>query len=304
MKGAWKWSWLPVVPLLLAGCAAPSAPCASGTADSADVTSLRAEVTRLQAENRELRDTPDALFASFSTALSKEDTSTAEAALERLQSKYPNSAQARGASDQLAAFRKQQEQKAAEAARIAALGFKALKVSPRLDGDEASVQLRAVKKSGRWTSDAYGDEWHYREAEKGSVFITARATVTSKSKDPKLPGIGVYKAKGDTLELLGLLGYDFARWDDYGSYLGNTPDYGNDFAHRSSIPFSLGLSVTNEAAKETLYLVGTKTGCFERYEVRFGNPPVRYSEDACGSLPRTLKASDFADSHLSMLGRL
>src|SRR5690606_22855969 len=122
----------------------------------------------------------------------KRDISSAEAALSNLVARFPNSAEAEGASASLDKLKKEEEVKAAEAARLAALGFKALKVSPKISNADSTLHLRSSSISSRWTFDSYGDEWYYKESEKGEKFITAKVTVSSESKDPKLMGLAAY----------------------------------------------------------------------------------------------------------------
>lgn len=84
------------------------------------------------------------------------------------------------------------------------------------------------------------------------------------------------------LHLIGKLSYEFRRWKDYGSYLGNHADYGNDFAHSSTIPFNLGLQVSEEIINEhEIYLVLNRNGCFMRSSDSYGRPKVQYKEMGC-----------------------
>lgn len=268
------------------------------------VESLKSENARLVKENAELRETPVALLADVTEQIGRRDISSAEEALSKLVAKFPNSIEAEGASTSLENLKKEEQARAAEAARLAALGFKALKVSPKISNVDSTLNLRSSSISSRWTFDSYGDEWYYKESEKGERFITAKVTVSSESKDPKLMGLGAYVADGKRLRRIGSFEYRFARWDDYASYLGNEADYRNDFAHSSAIPFSVAAKVPTEDMKKPIYLIATKEGCFTRSSDRFRNPPVWYYSSSCPSLAATLTIENFSDDKLVVLKRL
>jgi hypothetical protein len=90
------------------------------------------------------------------------------------------------------------------------------------------------------------------------------------------------------------MGYEFVRWEDYGSYLGNTADYGNDFALTTkTIRFTTGLQVsTAELTNNAVFVVVKKINCFTRNYRRANNPPTSYIESNCGSKSK-LTLSDF-----------
>lgn len=69
----------------------------------------------------------------------------------------------------------------------------------------------------------------------------------------------------------------FAYWQDYGHYLGNYPDYGNDFAKTSTIRFKLGDEVSTELTTKPYAIVLKKTNGLSRKYDRYKNPPVSYS---------------------------
>ena len=294
---------------LMIGCSQDEGPASNGDADQhvkiteleKQVVSLKIQVKQLTTENKELKLTPSAMLVDVRAAVNSDDEVNSHTALKRLTDKFPDSPAAATGTDLVEGLVKMHKASAAEAARIAALGFKALKVSSTFTGEESTIKLRSIKISSRWTFDAYGDEWRYLESERGQKFVTARISVTSKTKNPKLMGLAVYKADGDKLIRIGSFGYEFSRWDDFASYLGNNADYRNDFAHSSSIPFSVGAPASLDQLKQPLYVIATKEGCFTRSEDRFGRPPVSYSSYSCKSLPASLTLNDFADGKLGVL---
>lgn len=269
-----------------------------------EINSLNEKIAKYEAENLELKNTPQQLLNKVVESVKIGDIKQSEFALNKLQNKYPNSLEfSNGAKivEELVTLKKKEE---LEAKKIAALGFKALKINNTFTHDETTVKLSVANLGKRWIFDSYGDEWHYRESEKGEQFITARVNVASKSKDPSLFGIGVYVADGEVLTKVGEFEYKFVRWDDYATYLGNYSDYKNDFAHSSNIPFSLGASITNEKLKRPIYIVITNEGCHTRNYERFASPPVSYSYSACNSLKDNLSLSDFTNGTLSILKTL
>ena len=75
----------------------------------------------------------------------------------------------------------------------------------------------------------------------------------------------------------GIMEVRFAYWQDYGHYLGNYPDYGNDFAKTSTIRFKLGDEVSKEITAKPYAIVLKKTNGLSRKYDRYKNPPVSYS---------------------------
>jgi hypothetical protein len=258
----------------------------------------------IEAENRALRETPDGLLAAVEESLRTRDVEKAEMALKVLTDRHPESTQVASGSKLLEAARAKRRADEAEAKRMRELGFRALKANPVFAYGDTTITLSSVSISRTWSFDSYGSEYRYMEAEKGQKYITARVTVSSRSKGPELFGIAAYTLDGNRLVRLGTFDYRFVRWDDYGSYLGNTADYRNDFAHSSTIPFSLGLSADEANLKQTILLVVTREGCNTRMQDRFGRPPVSYFGGQCSSLKDTLSVDDFKGGALAVLRQI
>ena len=68
-------------------------------------------------------------------------------------------------------------------------------------------------------------------------------SVTSTEKNPDIPTLAIYSISGDKLIKEGTFRIEFARWDNYGSYLGNEPDTRNDFSKVNTVGFKLGCEV-------------------------------------------------------------
>jgi hypothetical protein len=266
---------------------------------------LRAEVARLRAENAELRQSPVTLAAEVQAAVKANDAEKAKAALKRLTDRFPLSAEAAQEGKRVDALVARQRAAQEEANKMAALGFKALRTSPYFSHGDTSIGLTATAVVSRWNFDRHGDGWKFLDAEKGRKFVTATVTVNSKNKDPQLFGIGAYVANGAVLNYVGRMRYRFFRWRDYGSFLGTQADFRNDFSYTSRIPFSVGVSVSDEELnRRPLYLIATREGCHRRLFERYGQPPIQYVPGNCYSLKPTLTIADFKDGSLSVIKRL
>lgn len=115
--------------------------------------------------------------------------------------------------------------------------------------------------------------------------------VTSTSKDPNLPTLAFYSVQGDKLKLEGTFSVYFARWSDYGTYLGNEPDLKNDFSKVSTVKFKLGCELRSNLFSKPYVVVLKKENTQVRYEERFRNPPIYYYGSA--DYPQTLSIDNF-----------
>ena len=305
-----------VLPAIVAGCLpsekpSPPAPApvaaTPATLAEADpeVLALKAEVARLSAENQQLRMTPSAMAADVRSAIAAQNGAQAEAALKRLADNFPFSAELAPATRQVNALLAKLQAAEAERKRVAALGFKGLKTRPAYFWRETELRMFDASFTRRWIFDSYGSGWSYLDPEKGQRLLTATVSVSSKSKDPALFGIGAYVADGPTLTQVGRFHYRFAHWADFGAVLGNHADFRNDFGHTSRIPFTVGASIDqNVIRRRPLYLVVTREGCHKRHQDRLLQPPIHYLPESCASLKKTLTVDDFRDGTLAVLKRI
>lgn len=176
--------------------------------------------------------------------------------------------------------------------------FKELKEKTSVAFGDITVKVKSIGFSSEWVFDAYGDEWHYRKAERGDKYLVAKFSISSKVKDPLLPAVSVYKVIDGNIELVGQLEYKFSRWKDFGTYLGNYADYGNDFAQTETISFSNGLSIPESDFKGIpIIVVIHHNGCYMRYVERFDTPPVTYSESNSCEVPKFINLSEAGKSY-------
>ena len=94
----------------------------------------------------------------------------------------------------------------------------------------------------------------------------------------------MFEAKLDT---------EFARWDDYGSYLGNYADYNNDFSKVNTVKFKIGAQVSNEVVKKPFVLVMKKENVLKRTYDKYSNPEISYTGAA--TFEYTLSIDAFKD---------
>lgn len=268
-----------------------------------ELASAQAKISKLEAENAELKITPAVLLSSLRTSIDGKNEQQAQQALSALTTKYPDSPEAATGKKLLAALISEREAREKEAARIAALGLKAIPVKPTFAGNSSSVVVQSAQIAGIWRFNDYGDEYRYRDAERGNKYVTAQVTYSSEDKDPKLLPMAVYASEGGALKRIGVMGYEFTRWESFATFLGNYHDTGNDFAHSERIRFSMGLQVPITEITKPVFIVAAKGGCAERSEDRFGNPPVRYMNYACNQLPQRLTAQDFTTGDYGVLKR-
>ena len=183
----------------------------------------------------------------------------------------------------------------AEEERIKSLGFKALKPQSTTEIGYNKVSFSNIISSNTFVFDSYGDSWRYRTADRGNTYVTAVMSVTSSSKDPNLPTLGVYSINGNQMDREGVMEVRFARWRDYGSYLGNYHDTGNDFAKTSTIRFKLGVEVPADVVKKPYAIVLKKNNGLSRNYSRFDNPPVSYTGSV--SYPYALSLDNFTEEN-------
>lgn len=299
--------------MVTAEAAVPAAATAAATPspvapdDGRELEALRAEVARLTAENARLRVTPSVLAGDVEAAVQSGNAPKAEAALKRLAERFPQSAELGPAQRRVAGLLARLRLAEEEKKRFAALGFKALKVNPTFVHEGTTLNLGGAGITRRWVFDSYGDGvgWKYVDAERGQRLVVARLNVNSKAKDPSLFGVGLYQADGANLTQVGQLRYRFARWADFGAYLGTHADFRNDFSHTQRVPFSAGAALPDDGAvRKPLYLVVTREGCHKRLYDRQIQPPVHYVPGRCETLKKTLTLDDFKDGSLAVLRRL
>lgn len=191
----------------------------------------------------------------------------------------------------------------AENERRERLKFRAINATNPVKIDSISIRAFGFNFTNEFTFDRYDDNYHYRQAERGSKFLSFDVSIMSESKHPNLPLFYVYVFDSDRLiRISGLKGmtYEFHRWDDYGSYLGNYADYGNDFSRTRTIRFDLGEQLVEDKYKgKEIYIVMSKKEYAYRKSTRIGNPEIQYSPYSVETdIPEILDLDEFEKNFL------
>jgi len=258
-----------------------------------DYDKLQLELIKCKKTVEEMRNTPQILLASGQKFKSENDFINAKKEFNELIQKFPGTSEGKIAALLLADIEKIKKKQNEAEERKRTLGFKAIKESFSIKIGEVTLNFNSVKTGNQWIFNNYGNEYRYRSAERGDIYVLAKVSILADTKDPNLPPISVYKILNGNLTLIGIMGYEFVRWKDYGTYLGNYADYGNDFAHTKTISFSCGLSLSQtDIDNEPVFVVVKKDNCFYRSNNAYGNPPVSYKEGNCG-MKSILKVNDF-----------
>lgn len=276
----------------------------TSTQDNAVINGLNQEIKNLKAENAELKRTIDLLKYPASDRLKRinqliaiNSLSEATEEINQLKELFPKSAEAQECEKQKQVIADKQAKIKAEEERIKALGFKVLKEVSTVNVFYNKISIGQFSTGTTFTFDAYDDRYFYRTADRGNKYISARITITSTDKDPNLPVFYVYRVSGDKLIYVDNFKLEFARWEDYATYLGNYNDNSNDFSKTATIPFKIGIEVSEEIASSPLVIICRKQNCMIRHYDRFANPPVSYSiGDGC-TYDTTLTIDDLKNGY-------
>lgn len=260
----------------VAAVASPAAPSSELATLRQDNQRLRGEVDAMKAEVADLRLTPQVLLGKVGEAVTAENRAAAKDWLSKLESRYGNAAQTTTARQQVARLEAKLAERAAEAKRVEARGFYALKPLRTVTENELTLRVEQVQFGNRWIFDAHGDEYLYRQAERGERYLLMSTVVqTGSDKNPYLPDVAVYRIDGKTMQRVSVFSYEFRRWSSYGTYIGLYHDFKNDFAHTSSVAFSAAARLSEADAKLPLAVVATGQRCHER-GTKTGRPEVEY----------------------------
>ncbi|MDO4951204.1 MAG: hypothetical protein Q4E49_04005, partial [Bacteroidales bacterium] len=136
----------------------------------------------------------------------------------------------------------------------------------------------------------------YNDADRGNKYITMQMSVKSTNHNPDLPQAALYVISGDKMILGGTFETKFARWKDYGTYLGNYHDSSNDFSKVSTVKFKLGLQVSERTLAKPYAIVLKKKNVLSYYYEELSNPPISYIGSA--NYPSYLSLDDFKKDYV------
>lgn len=215
--------------------------------------------------------------------------------IDTLQSLFPESKEALSISQISGKIERLLAQENVEKERAKSLGFKKIKRHDTISIDYNEVKFYRFLTGDTFIFDSYDVEYRYRTADRGNKYITTVMEVTSNNKNPNLPQLAVYKISGESMIRVENFKTEFARWKNYGTYLGNYHDKDNDFAKVSTVPFKIGVEVPDEIVKGPYAIILKKENILFRVYDRFETPPVSYEGNV--NYPDTLTIDDFVKSN-------
>lgn len=234
----------------------------------------------------------DQRLTEINSLVASDKFDAARKKISELKKVFPKSEEANACESIEASIDAKEAAAKAEAERIKALGFKALAARTSFSIDYNKVNIASVSIGSTFVHDAYDDRYFYNTADRGNKFVTAAMSITSTEKDPDIPELAVYSISGDKMVFKNTFRTEFARWRDYGAYLGNYHDNSNDFAKVSTVKFKIGVEVSDAFVSNPFAIVCMNKNVLSRSYERFNNPPVSYS-GGLSSYPTTLKVEDF-----------
>ena len=268
------------------------------------VIHLKTEIDILKSQNQNLRDSMELLsypaserIVSIKKLVEDNQFGAAQKEIAEIKALFPRSQEIAECVFQEKVISDKKEKLLEEAKRQKALGFKAIQEKKNIEVGYNKISIGSFSISNTFTFDAYDDRYFYKTADRDSKYVSARISISSKDKNPNLPIFHVYSVDGDELIYEKQLLLKFARWEDYGSYLGNYHDNGNDFAKTSTIPFKVGVELNNTLLSKPLVIVCHKQNVMSRIYNRYDNPPVSYLVSSYYSPQKVLTLSDLNDGY-------
>lgn len=239
----------------------------------------------------------DQRLAQIKRLISEEKFSQAKSEISELQNIFPNSSEAADCPALLQSISEKEAAIAAEQERIRALGFKAIKTESTIKIGENTVTFSNFNIGNKYIHDVYptytGSEWREHTADRDNKYISYSMDVKSTSKNPNIPTLAFYSIHGGELTLEDTFRVDMARWQDYGTYLGNEPDLNNDFSKVSTVKFKVGCELPEQDFLNPYIVVLKKANTQTRYYERMRNPPVYYTGPT--GYPQNLSLEDFTN---------
>ncbi len=257
---------------------------------------VRNELKDAKAKIEVLSYPADQRFSHITELFNAQEYDKAKKEIGELKNIFPNAPENTECAKILEKISALEAAKKAEEERIKALGFKAITQKSTFKIDYNTVALSSISIGKTFTFDFRSDEWTYREADRGTKYISAAMSVTSTDHDPNLPQLAIYKIEGGEMIYVESFDTEYARWEDYGTYLGNYHDSRNDFAKVSTVKFKVGVQISDGVlSKPYAIVVKSENGLTSSYD-RYKNPPKSYVGSV--SYPRTLSVEDFTKNYI------
>ena len=260
------------------------------------IASLRIELQHAQQQIELLKYPANQRYSHILSLFETKEYEKVRAEIAELKRVFPQAKENDDCKEILNKVKSAEAAKKAEEERVKALGFKAINEHSTIKIGYNTVTLSRINVSNQFTFDAYDDRWFYRDADRGSKYVTMQMSVTSSDHNPNLPQFAIYVISGDKMKFIGTFDTKFARWRDYGAYLGNYHDSSNDFSKVSTVKFKLGMQVSNEQLAKPYAIVLMKKNVLSYHYERFDNPPISYIGTA--DYPVSLSLKDFTSNYV------
>lgn len=137
--------------------------------------SLRKELKECKALLSELQNTPQNRLSEIQNLIGNNNLDSAKVKLQIFSQKFPNSEEYLSAKSAVNKLEEKISLEKKEAEAKKALGFKVLKETNNIYIAGVDFKFSSVGIQNKWTFDDYGDSYFYREAQRGNIFICAKA---------------------------------------------------------------------------------------------------------------------------------
>ena len=257
----------------------------------AELAAARDSIATLENRIKALSYPADQRLASINNLINQDKLDLAIAEINELVALFPKSREAEQESTLKAKIETIRQNKIKEEKRLKALGFKAISENTTVSINDIKAQFSGFKIATTFTYDSYDYSYYYNTADKGHKYLSASMNITSSSSDPKLPQCAIYYVDGDVLTYRhDTFSTKFARWSDYGSYLGNYHDNNNDFAKVNTVKFKIGVHLSDSDLQHPFVIVTKKECVLQRTHKKYSNPEISYEGSA--NFPSQLTLSD------------
>jgi len=195
-----------------------------------DHEKLKTEFNKCSTELEDIKNSPQVRINRALKFQQENNLEQAKKEYKEIVAKFPGTDEFKKAESRINEIELKEKQQREEEERKRLLGFKVLKESFTAKVGDVTMNFTAFNSSNTYIFDSYEDMYYSRTAQRGSIYITTRISITSESNDPNLPPVLLYKPDSGSLALIGTMEYNFVWWESYGAYLGTNAVYSNDFS--------------------------------------------------------------------------
>lgn len=215
----------------------------------------------------------DQRYNNILTLIQKDSLDEALFEIESLRKIFPKSIESKKIQTQVTIIENQKKKKREEEERKKALGFKVFKdkyiiTETRDNGDVIKHTFSNFHFNRDFSFNYIDDidEYYYRTADKGNVYIIANLSIFTKSNFAYPPSVYACKIVNGELSKLGGFTYEYASYSSYGAYLGNYADDLHDFSKVNTVKYKIACEINLEDSKQPIIIVMGKNDKIENLE--------------------------------------